>query len=135
MRINQPEYGAEALCVYRGKVTLDGEGRCAVRLPEYFPALTREEEATVILTPIGPSPFPVSYDWRGDHGAFEVFGEAARDVSYFVMAERDDATHRFYREPVEQEKEGEDVGRHLCPQAHGRVPEPVAHGIAETADP
>ena len=43
----------ELLTLYRGKAQLDERGEATVAMPSYFVALTREDVATVNLTPIG----------------------------------------------------------------------------------
>jgi hypothetical protein len=43
-------------------VVLDDKGRAVVTLPKYFAALTKKEDATVTLTPIGKKPFMASYE-------------------------------------------------------------------------
>ncbi len=45
----------ENLLIYRGKVKLDENGEAIVTMPDYFTALTMENEATVQLTPVGKS--------------------------------------------------------------------------------
>jgi hypothetical protein len=85
-------------------VVLDDKGRAVVTLPKYFAALTKEEDATVTLTPIGKKLFIASYEWNKKFTAFTVYGEQDREVSYVVMADRDDpAVHRLGR-PVEEAK-------------------------------
>ncbi|UCE18987.1 MAG: hypothetical protein JSV84_01155 [Gemmatimonadota bacterium] len=64
--------GPESGVYYRGKAQLiDGES--VVMLPDYFEALTREEDRTVLLTPIGKEPFTMSCSEVAD-GQFTVYG-------------------------------------------------------------
>ncbi|MDD3642888.1 MAG: hypothetical protein PHQ19_05450, partial [Candidatus Krumholzibacteria bacterium] len=100
----------ENLCLYRGKVTLDASGEAVVALPSYFAALTKEEEATVSLTPVG-RPFLAGYEWLSDYMAFKVYGEPGREVSWLACADRDDPAIRTLARPVEEDK-GPDSG--LC---------------------
>jgi len=93
----------EALCLYRGKITLDAAGEAIVTLPSYFTALTKEEEATVSLTPIG-KPFIAGYEWMSGHSAFKVYGEAGREISWVAYADRDDPAARKLARPVEEDK-------------------------------
>ncbi|MBP0002094.1 MAG: hypothetical protein J7641_24390 [Cyanobacteria bacterium SID2] len=111
----------ENLCLYRGKVRLDDRGEAIVTMPSYFAALTKEEEATVTLTPIGRKPFLVSYEWNPDYTALRVFGMANAEVSYLVMADRDDPAILQHRQPVEQEKGNGNFekGKLLNPEAYG----------------
>ena len=79
----------ENLTIIRGKIKLDASGTAVVDMPEYFAALTLEDEATVAPTPIG-KPFMVGYDWNEKHTSFTVYGEPGREVAYMVLADRDD---------------------------------------------
>ncbi len=114
----------ENLCLYRGKVRLNSTGKAVVHLPEYFSALTKEEEATVTLTPIG-HPFSVGYDWNHDFTAFTIYGEPLREISYIVLADRDDPViHQLHR-PVEESKKNSKI----CPD--GKLLYPAAYGYPE----
>lgn len=111
----------ENLCLYRGKIKLNNEGKATVEMPSYFKSLTKEEEATVTLTCIGTTPFLTSYVWNTDYSAFTVFGEPNGDVSYQVLADRDDPPIKLLREPVEEEKGNGNFtkGKLLYPEAYG----------------
>ena len=111
----------EDLCLYRGKVKLNAEGSATVKMPDYFAALTQEEEATVNLTPIGKKPFLVSYEWSPGCTEFEVFGEPNAEVAYLVLADRDDPAIHQLRKPVEEEKGNGNFeqGKLLYPEAYG----------------
>jgi len=115
----------ESLCLYRGKVRLDPAGTAKVRMPDYFAALTKEDEATVTLTPIGSKPFTPAYEWNSDFTEFTIYGEADREVSYLVLADRDDPAAQLFRRPVEEEKgKGHcEKGKLLCPEAYGQAAE------------
>src|SRR5690349_16130383 len=76
----------EQLCVYRGLVTLDENGRGTVALPDYFAALTDQGNATVQLTAVGEQPSAVSYRWDDEHTVVTVHGQAGADVSWLVLA-------------------------------------------------
>ena len=80
----------EDLCLYRGKAKLDSKGQATVKMPDYFAALTKEDEATISLTPIGSKPFLTGYEWNQGFTAFTIYGDAGREVSYLVLANRDD---------------------------------------------
>ena len=111
----------ENLCMYRGKVKLDANGAAAVNMPDYFKALTKEDEATVTLTPIGQHPFLTSYEWNEDFSAFTVYGNPNSEVSYQVLADRDDPViHQLYK-PVEEDKGNGNFtkGKLLYPKAYG----------------
>ena len=110
----------ENLCMYRGKISLGSSGRKLVKLPDYFAALTKEDEATVILTPIGKEAFGVSYEWKDDYDSFTVYGEANSEVSYMVLADRDDPAIHLLKLPVEEEKGAGNFekGQYLTPEAY-----------------
>jgi hypothetical protein len=119
----------ENICLYRGKARLDGDGKATVRMPEYFAALTREDEATVYLTPIGEDPSPASYQWEDAHTEFTVHGPPGGVVAYLVLAERDYPYIRSSLRPVEEEKGvgNFEKGKLLDPEALGK---PAEMGIA-----
>jgi hypothetical protein len=111
----------EDLCLYRGKAVLDEHGVAKVNMPDYFSALTKEEEATVTLTAIGKKPFLASYIWNKKATSFTIYGEAGGEVSYLVLADRDDPAIRLLRRPVEENKgDGHfELGKLLNPEAYG----------------
>ena len=111
----------ENLCLYRGKVKLDENGQAIVKMPDYFVALTKETEATVILTPIGKVPFLTSYEWNEDYTFFYIYGQPNREVSYQVLADRDDPVMRMLYKPVEEEKGNGNFekGYLIYPKAYG----------------
>lgn len=79
-----PEYGV----IYRGKATLEN-GEAVIELPDYFEALTKEENRTVQLTCIGDRA-ELYVDGDVKDGKFIVRGD--KDVSFYwqVQADRDD---------------------------------------------
>jgi len=114
----------EPLAVYRGKARLDGTGEGVVSLPDYFAAFTREEEATVILTPVG-KPFLSGYDWRPGNREFKIYGQPDREVSWVVYAQRDDPYMRMSRYRVEKRKSPDSI----CDR--GKLLHPVAYGYPD----
>ncbi|MBM3318542.1 MAG: hypothetical protein FJY75_11890, partial [Candidatus Eisenbacteria bacterium] len=117
----------ENLLIYRGRARLDASGEAAIALPEYFAALTREDEATVGLSCVGAS-FLTGYEWESDYGSFRVFGDPGREVSWAVYADRDDPVIRRLARPVEEEKGRE---RGYCDR--GELLNPTAYGYPESA--
>lgn len=115
----------EDLCLYRGKVGLNQSGKAAVKMPSYFAALTKEDEATVLLTPIGKSSSQLSYTWNDKFTEFTVTGTPNGDVAYLVLANRDDPVMHQHACPVEEEKGGRNFekGKLLCPEAFGHPKE------------
>ncbi len=110
----------ENLCLYRGKVKLNSSGEGKVEMPRYFKALTKETEATVTLTSIG-RPFNTGYEWNSDYTVCTVYGDPNREVSYIVMADRDDPVMKQLYKPVEEEKGNGNFtkGKLLYPKAYG----------------
>ncbi len=124
----------ENLCLYRGKVALGSDGTATVTMPDYFAALTKENEATVILTPIGRTPFLASYEWNDDFTAFTIYGKPDGNVSYEVLADRDDPVmHQLYHPVVETKGNGNGwtPGKLLYPKAYG-YPEEMGQDYEET---
>jgi|GEM_PF-3563688 len=64
--------GPEIGVYYRGTAQLL-DGKAKIILPDYFDALTRDHEATVLLTAKGTTPFLLSYD-QFDEKSFIVYG-------------------------------------------------------------
>ncbi len=120
--VESPEY----LCLYRGKIKINSSGKATVNLPNYFKALTKENEATVQLTSIG-QPFNIGYEWNSDFISFIVYGEPDREVSWMVLADRDDPAIKLNRKPVIIEKngyfKGYEKGYYLNPKAYGQPKE------------
>ncbi|MGC9316393.1 MAG: hypothetical protein ACP5G4_12320, partial [bacterium] len=111
----------ENLCLYRGKTKLDNEGKTTVEMPDYFVSLTKENEATVNLTPVG-RPFMFGYEWNKDFTEFTIYGDPGREISYIVLADRDDPViHHLSRPVVEEKGEGSRFprGKLLNPEAYG----------------
>jgi hypothetical protein len=110
----------ENLCLYRGKVRLGADGSATVSMPSYFVALTKEAEATAVLTSVG-RPFATGYQWSSGFDRITVYGDAGREVSYIVLADRDDPVMRqLYRPPEEEKGNGNFTrGKLLCPAAYG----------------
>jgi len=115
----------ENLLIYRGRATLDAAGEAVVALPSYFKALAREDEATVTLTSIG-RPFLTGYEWRAEHESFVAYGDAGREVSWVVYADRDDPATRELARPVEEDK---GPNNKLCDR--GQLLYPAAYGYPE----
>lgn len=117
----------ENLLIYRGKTELNPKGEARVDMPEYYKALTKEDEATIQLTPIGKPTreklFEFSYEWSDQFDSFIIYGEPMRDVSWTVYVDRDDPVIHELRRPVEEMKgihsEFCKKGKLLYPKAYG----------------
>ncbi|HOZ31048.1 MAG TPA: hypothetical protein PLL66_09040, partial [Bacteroidales bacterium] len=116
----------EALVVYRGKVKLDASGKAIVDMPSYFTALTKETEATVQLTCIG-QPFGTGYEWNSGNSSITVYGDANREISWMVIADRDDPYMQQNRKPVITQKNGGEkgykAGYYIHPELYGQPKE------------
>ena len=71
---------------YWGTGTLDAAGEVVVTLPDYFEALNKPEGRVVLVSAIG-RPFLIGADAAVD-GAFTVYGDAGREFTWCVKAER-----------------------------------------------
>lgn len=78
-----PHNGVE----YWGSGILDGNGESAVVLPDYFEALTHDEDRAVHVTAIGRATVPVTADRIVD-GTFTVHGAAGQEFDWLVKAVR-----------------------------------------------
>jgi len=95
--------GPENNVYYKGTGTLK-QGHCRVELPAYFQSLTHNSKATVVLTPVGRTPFLLSYELT-DGNAFDVYGNLPDGAfSWMMMAERTDIPPLLV-EPSKQEVE------------------------------
>jgi hypothetical protein len=104
--------------VYNGNVNLDGNGEAWVELPAYFEALNRDfrYQLTALGGP-GPNLY-VAQEVQGNH--FRIAGGApGLRVSWQVTGIRQDAFARANPIVVEVEKQGEERGRFLHPEAFG----------------
>lgn len=112
----------EALLIYRGKVKLNSDGEAIVEMPSYFKALADEDNASVQITCIG-KPFPIGYDLGKDGNTFVVYGDANREVSWMLMAERDDPYMQNHNNDVIIKKDGSfkniKAGTYLYPELYG----------------
>ncbi len=112
----------ENLLIYRGRAELDADGEAMVPLPDYFGALTREDEATVNLTPIGRR-FLTAYEFSEDLSGFKIHGDPGGHVAWTVYADRDDPVIHQLGRPVEEEKSPDSKycnrGELLYPEAFG----------------
>ncbi|MCD4697883.1 MAG: hypothetical protein K8S16_16785, partial [Bacteroidales bacterium] len=112
----------ENLLIYRGKAELNAKGEAIVEMPNYFKALTKEDEASIHLTPVG-RPFLTGAEWNNDFTAIIIYGENNRAVFWEVLADRDDPVIHELGRPVEEEKGGKNTlcekGKLLYPEAYG----------------
>jgi hypothetical protein len=92
---------------------------------------TKEDDATVNLTPVGKwimsDQWPFGHEWSTEHERFTIYGQPDREVTWSVMAERDDPTMRRLARPVEDDK-GPD--NKYCDR--GKLLDPIAYGYPES---
>ena len=112
----------ENLLIYRGKAELNSSGEALVEMPDYFKALTKEEEASIHLTPVG-RPFLTGAEWNSDFTTIILYGDNNREVFWEVLVDRDDPVIHELGRPVEEEKGGANTlcekGKLLYPEAYG----------------
>jgi hypothetical protein len=99
--------GPEPYNLYRGVVTTDASGRAVVHLPDYFEAANKD--FSYYLQPIGTF-------------AQVIVEEEVRsnEVSWMVVATRDDPYMRYFWKPTVIEKSPEQRGKYLVPQVYGK---------------
>jgi hypothetical protein len=104
--------------LYDGTVDLDPHGEARVELPPWFAALNTD--LCYVLTAVGgPAPeLHVAHEFDGT-GFGIAGGRAGGRVSWQVTGVRDDPGARAHPLVVEREKEDDEVGRFLEPDAHG----------------
>ncbi len=116
----------ESLVMYRGKIELNENGEATVRMPSYFKSLTKEDEATVQITCVG-RPFGTGYEWNSDFESFVVYGDSEREISWMVMADRDDPYMQKNKLPVIIPKDGSykgiKAGTYLDPKSYNKTNE------------
>ncbi len=105
--------------VYNGNATLDAQGAATVPLPTYFEALNRDFRYQ--LTPLG-APGPSLYVAQEVAGnQFRIAGGTPGGrVSWQVTGIRQDKAADKYRTVPEVDKEPENQGRYLLPEAYGQ---------------
>jgi len=110
----------DPLLVYSGKAAMNSDGQAVVQMPDYFVALTREDQARINLTPVG-RPFLTGAEWNAGNTSFTVYGDPDREVFYTVYADRDDPVMRRLKMPVVAEKGNGyfEKGKLLYPEAYG----------------
>ncbi|MCB1052939.1 MAG: hypothetical protein KDC71_20220 [Acidobacteria bacterium] len=106
--------------LYSGTVQLDAEGQAVVKLPDWFEALNTD--ISYQLTAVG-KPGPGLYVARElADGSFAIAGgQPQAKVSWQLTGVRQDAYARQNPLIVEKEKQGEEKGKLLNPQAFGKT--------------
>jgi len=101
--------------VYNGTVSLDGDGRANVELPDWFEALNRDFRYQ--LTAIGSAAPELHVAVEVTGNAFTIAGgRAGQKVSWQVTGVRQDTWANANRIPVEVDKPAEEKGRYLHPE-------------------
>jgi len=112
----------ENLLIYRGKTRLDETGESRVDMPDYFVALTREDDASIHLTPVS-TPTLVAAEWSDGFNSFIVRGTPDLEVFWEVLADRDDPVIHQLGRPVEEAKGPDNkhcgTGELIYPEAYG----------------
>jgi hypothetical protein len=110
--------------IYNGIITCDDRGSAVVQLPDWFEKLNSDYR--YLLTPIGaPANLYVAADVKS--GSFTIGGGAkGLKISWQVTGIRQDPWAQQNRLTVESDKQGDDRGRYLSPEAYGQ---PTSSGI------
>jgi hypothetical protein len=121
----------EALNLYTGIVTTDANGAATVELPSYFEALNKDfryqltcinQFAQAIVTQkISNNRFTIRTD------------KPNVEVSWTVTATRNDPAYRLAAKPAEMDKEPENKGRYLAPEAYNQ-PRSLGIGFHDVSD-
>jgi hypothetical protein len=103
--------------IYDGTVTTDASGYVTVTLPEWFEALNKDFRYQ--LTVIGDfAQAIIAQEVQGNQFAIRTDKPNVK-VSWQVTGIRKDAFAEKNRIPVEELKQGDDVGKYLHPEAYG----------------
>ncbi len=110
--------GPEANTLYRGTIQADANGEAVVELPGYFEALNKD--FSYHLTPIG--------GWANlyvkekiKNNKFVIAGaKPGMEISWLVIAERNDPLYQSIDRNVEVEKKGVNKGKYLHPEVYGK---------------
>jgi hypothetical protein len=115
---------SEMLNLYTGNAVLGADGSAAVSLPDWFTALN--DDFRYQLTPIGGfAQLYIAEEITGNQ--FRIAGgRAGMKVSWQVTGVRQDAYAKAHPLVVESDKEGEERGHYLHPDAFGQ---PLEMGI------
>ncbi len=119
--------------IYNGSVILDASGSGLVTMPVYFEALNREFQYQ--LTCVGGyAPVYVASKIAGNH--FQIAGgQPGLEVSWQVTGIRRDAYAEKNRVVVEVEKDPEERGFYLHPEAFGKPPTEAVPSSRMLKDP
>jgi hypothetical protein len=115
---------SEMLNLYTGNAVLGADGSAAVSLPDWFTALN--DDFRYQLTPIGGfAQLYIAEEITGNQ--FRIAGgRAGMKVSWLVTGVRRDAYAKMHPLVVESDKQGEERGHYLHPDAFGQ---PLEMGI------
>jgi hypothetical protein len=103
--------------IYNGNVVTDASGYATVSLPEWFEALNKDFRYQ--LTVIGDFAQAIVAEEIQDNRFTIRTDKPNVKVSWQVTGIRHDKFAEKYRIPVEEDKQGEDVGKYLHPDAYG----------------
>lgn len=110
----------EVLNMYRGTITLDGNGSGTVQMPGYFNAINTNFSYN--LTAIGSAAPNIHISSEmSNNGTFTISGgNPGMKVSWTVYAERNDQYFKAFPEKksVEVSKKGKQIGKYLYPAAY-----------------
>ncbi|MEL6390508.1 MAG: hypothetical protein AAFQ02_10115 [Bacteroidota bacterium] len=104
--------------IYNGNVITDESGKAVVTLPDYFESLNMDFRYQ--LTVIGTFAQAIVSEEVSDNSFVIETSEPEVKVSWQVTGIRQDPYAQFHRVEVEVDKEPEEIGSYLHPEAYGK---------------
>ena len=106
--------------IYNGNAVFNAAGQARVTMPDYFEALNREFRYQ--LTAVGAAMPNLHVASKMNSGSFVIAGGApGAEVSWQVTGVRQDSFANENRIPVEEFKQGREIGKLMHPTAFGRA--------------
>jgi len=110
--------GPEPYNIYKGTVTTDASGRAVVELPDYFEAVNTD--FAYYLQPIGAFAQAIVEE-KVSNNRFVIRTDRPNvEVSWMIVATRNDPYIRYAWKPTVFEKAPEHRGKYLIPQVYGK---------------
>ena len=120
--------GPEAYNVYSGTITLDGQGKASVILPDYFEALNKDYRYQLTAIGAAAPSLHVAKEVTGNQFAI-AGGTPGMKVSWEVTGVRNDPYFQDHPYQAVQPKSANDQGRYYYPKGYGQ-PESMSIGAA-----
>ncbi|MEZ5032063.1 MAG: hypothetical protein R2787_11725 [Saprospiraceae bacterium] len=120
--------GPEAYNVYSGTITLDGQGKASVILPDYFEALNKDYRYQLTAIGAAAPSLHVAKEVTGNQFVI-AGGTPGMKVSWEVTGVRNDPYFQDHPYQAVQPKSANDQGRYYYPKGYGQ-PESMSIGAA-----